>query len=126
MFDRYKNGKSDEKVWGLWSGSSLHFMELVEGPGWEDYDIEYLSRNRFQYLGFGKSNGEILGADLAYYLTPPKKEMVGEAKKIGMVTPLKLRTKWKPPEFFVVNSACTQKLRKLIAHDRVPLSVWRS
>jgi len=35
--------------------------------------------------------------------------MVDEVKKIGVVTPLKLRMKWKQPkEYFVVNSAYTQ------------------
>ncbi|RDW76107.1 hypothetical protein BP5796_06928 [Coleophoma crateriformis] len=67
----YKNGKTGGKVWGPWCGSSLHFMELMEEPRWEDWDFEYLNRNRFHYLGFRKSSREVLGGDLAYYLKPP-------------------------------------------------------
>ena len=67
---RYKNGKVEGKVWGPWPGSSLHFLELMSEPRWEDWKIEYKSQNRFQYLGKGKTLREITdGADLAWYMT---------------------------------------------------------
>jgi hypothetical protein len=49
--NRYKNGDADGKVWGPWSGSSLHYLEVMNKPRWEDYDVTYLSRNRFDCLG---------------------------------------------------------------------------
>jgi len=64
----YKNSKKDGTVWGPWPGSSLQFMELMAVPRWEDYDIQYVSRNRFQYLGYGKAEREVNGGDLAYYV----------------------------------------------------------
>jgi hypothetical protein len=68
---RYKNGKIKGKVWGPWCGSSIQFLELMSSPRWEDFDIEYLTHNRFQYMGSGKSLKEDSGGDLAYYLTQP-------------------------------------------------------
>ncbi|KAK1761804.1 hypothetical protein QBC33DRAFT_582134 [Phialemonium atrogriseum] len=67
----YKNGKVDGKVWGPWCGSSIQFLELMSTPRWEDYDIEYLTGNRFQFLGAGKTEREESGGDLAYYLQQP-------------------------------------------------------
>jgi hypothetical protein len=70
-FDRYNNGKVDGKVWGPWPGSALHFIQLLRQPRWEDYDIEYLTPNRFEYLGNGKSEAESTGDDLAWYVNEP-------------------------------------------------------
>lgn len=67
----YKNGKADGKVWGPWCGSSLHFLELMSKPRWEDWKIEYQSANRFAFLGYGKTLREESGGDLAYYLAQP-------------------------------------------------------
>ncbi|KIW79468.1 hypothetical protein Z517_06080 [Fonsecaea pedrosoi CBS 271.37] len=47
----YKNGKVDGKVFGPWCGSSIHFLELMDEPRWEDWEFEYTTKNRFQYLG---------------------------------------------------------------------------
>lgn len=67
---RYKNAKVEGKVWGPWPGSSLHFLEFMSEPRWEDWEIEYKTGNRFQYLGRGKTQRETVdGADLAWYLT---------------------------------------------------------
>jgi hypothetical protein len=69
---RYKNGLKDGKVWGPWPGSSLHFLELMSSPRWEDFDIRYLSSNKFTFLGNGRVKIEQEeGADLAYYLREP-------------------------------------------------------
>lgn len=40
-------------------------------PRWEDWDITYTTRNRYQYLGYGKTELEETGGDLAYYLKEP-------------------------------------------------------
>ncbi|KAJ9630333.1 hypothetical protein H2204_008551, partial [Knufia peltigerae] len=68
----YKNGQKDGKVWGPWPGSSLHYLELMASPRWEDFDIKYLTTNRFSFLGNGRTKLEDEeGADLAYYLKEP-------------------------------------------------------
>lgn len=68
---RYKNGKRFGKVWGPWPGSSLHYLETLSTPRWEDYDIKYVERNRFAYLGNGSTKRERDGGDLSYYLREP-------------------------------------------------------
>ncbi|KAK5688277.1 hypothetical protein LTS10_000255 [Elasticomyces elasticus] len=64
----YKNGKRDGKVWGPYGGSSLHYLEVMSQPRWEDFDIEYMSRNRYDFLGNGSTQRELQGGDLAYYV----------------------------------------------------------
>ncbi len=64
----YKNGKAQGKVWGPWPGSSLSYLELMQQPRWEDWDFTYLTQNRFHFLGYGKTEREVKGRDLAYYL----------------------------------------------------------
>ncbi|KAK4937018.1 hypothetical protein LTR28_009973, partial [Elasticomyces elasticus] len=65
----YKNGHVDDKVWGPWPGSSLHFLELMSKPRWEDWMFEHFGTgNRFAYLGRGKTEREVKdGRDLAWY-----------------------------------------------------------
>ena len=69
----YKNGEVKGKVWGPWPGSSLHFLELMSVPRWEDWEYEYLNTgNRFEYLGKGKTEREEGdGTDLAWYVSEP-------------------------------------------------------
>lgn len=68
---RYKNGKTDGKVWGPWPGSSLSYLELMETPRWEDWDMTYCNKNRFHFLGNGRTERELTGGDLAYYVQEP-------------------------------------------------------
>ncbi|KAL6228666.1 hypothetical protein BDW75DRAFT_250991 [Aspergillus navahoensis] len=78
----YKNGKRDGKVWGPWPGSSLHYLEIMSVPRWEDYEINYLKRNRFAYFGDGRTKREREGGDLAYYLREPgAREIKMDGKK---------------------------------------------
>jgi hypothetical protein len=72
-FPRYKSGSSlDDKIWGPWPGSSLHFLELMSNPRWEDWNFDYIGGNRFQFLGHGKAAIQMVpGGDLAYYLSEP-------------------------------------------------------
>ncbi|KAJ9623816.1 hypothetical protein H2204_011002 [Knufia peltigerae] len=65
----YKNGTVDGKVWGIWPGSSIHFIEIMAAPRWEDYDIEYLQKNRFNFFGIGQTLREKRHGDLSYYLS---------------------------------------------------------
>lgn len=74
----YRSGKSG-KVTGLWPGSSLHCIEALRAPRWEDFEYEYLRRggdeegegnavNQLAWLGNGWSVNQIEERDLAWYL----------------------------------------------------------
>lgn len=43
---------------------------MLETPRFEDYDIQYRCRNRFEFMGNGFTFREILGQDVAWYLEP--------------------------------------------------------
>jgi hypothetical protein len=64
----YKNGTVDGPVVGPWCGSTLHFLEAIGTPRYEDFEIVYRSRNRFAYLGNGKSEVEGRGSDMSWYI----------------------------------------------------------
>ncbi|KAG4410689.1 hypothetical protein IFR04_016172 [Cadophora malorum] len=66
----YKNGTADGRVTAIWPGSSLHFMDVLKDPRWEDFKWTYDGGNRFSFLGNGRSQIES-GGDLAYYLEQP-------------------------------------------------------
>jgi cation diffusion facilitator CzcD-associated flavoprotein CzcO len=80
----YKN-KSTGEVVGLWPGSTLHCIEALRSPRWEDYDYTYLDElegmakenglggkkaNRMAWLGNGWSVNQLEDRDLAWYLYP--------------------------------------------------------
>lgn len=65
----YKNGTKEGRVMALWPGSSLHFMEVMEYPRHDDFDVRY-NGNRFSWMGSGYSQTEMdPSADWAYYIT---------------------------------------------------------
>lgn len=68
---RYKNGKEDGPVIGPWVGSSWHYEETLHEPRYEDYNMRYLIPNRFAYLGYGRTKGEVNGADMSASITEP-------------------------------------------------------
>jgi hypothetical protein len=43
---------------------------MLEQPRFEDYNITYRSRNRFEFMGNGFAELEVTGGDLAWYLEP--------------------------------------------------------
>lgn len=52
-----------------WPGSRLSYIDIMETPRFEDYDIEYMNPlNPLEFLGNGFSLREIDGRDLSYYL----------------------------------------------------------
>jgi hypothetical protein len=71
LLSRYKNGRVHGPVIGPWCGSTWHFNEALRTPRFEDYTFKYRHRNRFQYLGFGRTLGEIRGDDMANHLVEP-------------------------------------------------------
>ncbi|CAK3887878.1 sterigmatocystin biosynthesis monooxygenase stcW [Lecanosticta acicola] len=77
-----KNGQGvpSEHVTGLWPGSTLHCIEALRSPRWEDYEYEYIAEengaevNQMGWLGNGWGVNQ-LGCnlreeDLAFYLMP--------------------------------------------------------
>lgn len=69
----YRKG---DKVTGLWPGSTLHCIEVLRAPRWEDFEYEYLQEedgsegNSMGWLGNGWSVNQIEGRDMAWYLLP--------------------------------------------------------
>jgi cyclohexanone monooxygenase len=53
----------------LWPGSTLHYLEALKDPRWEDWSFKYRADgNRFTYLGNGHSSAEAHDGDLSYYI----------------------------------------------------------
>lgn len=64
----YKSGSISGKVTALWPGSTLHYLEAIADPRYEDWDFKYIG-NRFAFLGNGRSQVESDStADWAYYI----------------------------------------------------------
>ncbi|CAG9956706.1 unnamed protein product [Clonostachys rosea f. rosea IK726] len=51
----------------LWPGSRIHYLQTLKQPRFEDYEIQYLSENLFNYFGNGFHVGEHNGRDLTWY-----------------------------------------------------------
>ena len=65
----YKNHRVDGKVTAVWAGSVLGYMEMISQLRPEDFEIVYRSKNRFRFMGNGRTQMEYdPNADLAYYL----------------------------------------------------------
>lgn len=62
----FKNGISSRKPL-CWPGSRVHYLTMLQRPRFEDFDIEYLSQNRFNFLGNGFDTRESDGRDITWY-----------------------------------------------------------
>ena len=58
----------------MYPGSRLHFFDMIKEPRFEDYNWEYETQNRFQYMGNGFVTREFDGSDLSYYMGLLEKE----------------------------------------------------
>lgn len=86
----YKN-KATGEVIGLWPGSTLHCIETLRSPRWEDFDYVYVDEldlieetpeatvngsrkrkrvNKMSWLGNGWSANQLDNHDLSWYLYP--------------------------------------------------------
>ncbi|KAI1475337.1 FAD/NAD(P)-binding domain-containing protein [Daldinia eschscholtzii] len=70
--DNCRNSHNNHKVGGrvptTWPGSTLHYLEAIREPRWDDWEVKY-SGNRFSWLGNGISQTEWdPTADLGYYI----------------------------------------------------------
>lgn len=78
----YKHGGTG-KVVGLWPGSTLHCIEAMRSPRWEDFEYIYLDEllgdageqktglskaNQMKWLGNGWCDNQLQERDLAWYL----------------------------------------------------------
>jgi len=69
----YRKG---DKITGLWPGSTLHCMDVMRSPRWEDFDYEYLPEedggelNQLGFLGNGWSINQLEQRDLGFYVLP--------------------------------------------------------
>jgi len=64
----HKNHTLHGRVPTTWPGSTLHYLEAIREPRWDDWEIEYTG-NRFSWLGNGISQTEWdPTADLGYYI----------------------------------------------------------
>jgi len=64
----YKKNSVSGRITAIWPGSTLHYIEAVEQPRYDDWEIKY-NGNRFSYLGNGFSQTEVdMTADWAYYV----------------------------------------------------------
>ena len=65
----YKDNNTG-RVNAVWPGSSLHYIEMVETPRWEDYNINYENpHNMFAFMGLGFTQNQVVeNGDLSPYL----------------------------------------------------------
>lgn len=64
----FKQGRADGPI-VMWPGSRIAFIEIMKEPHWEDYDIEYYSKNRFGFLGNGFHVSEFVPeGDITQYM----------------------------------------------------------
>lgn len=63
----FKQGRADGQA-AVYPGSRLHFLQLMESPRYEDYEIEYWDDNRFAFMGNGFEIREFDGRDITNYL----------------------------------------------------------
>lgn len=84
-------GRSGSKVTGLWPGSTLHCIEALRSPRWEDWEYEYLpeeggrSSNLMGWLGNGWGLRQLENpgkTELSFYITPMFQE-----RDIGVPVP---------------------------------------
>jgi hypothetical protein len=56
------------RITGLWPGSTLHCLETLRSPRWEDFEFESKAENRLGWLGNGWSTTQLGEGDPAWYL----------------------------------------------------------
>nr|KMM71314.1 monooxygenase [Coccidioides posadasii RMSCC 3488] len=66
----YKNNETG-RVNAVWPGSSLHYIELIKEPRFEDYSITYQNKkNMWSFLGLGKVPANVIpNSDHSPYLS---------------------------------------------------------
>ncbi|KPI36748.1 putative sterigmatocystin biosynthesis monooxygenase stcW [Cyphellophora attinorum] len=79
----YNQGQAGGKVTAQYPGSLVHWKKILEEPRYEDFDIKYRGRNRFQFMGNGFTKEEVTGEDLRLSLLlrldQPSSQLVDDA-----------------------------------------------
>jgi hypothetical protein len=64
----HNNHRVGSRIPTTWPGSTLHYLEAIREPRWDDWNIVYRG-NRFAWMGNGISQTEMAPTtDLAYYI----------------------------------------------------------
>ena len=66
----YKNNETG-RVNAVWPGSSLHYIETIKTPRFEDFDIDYIGparKNMWAFLGMGTVRALVNKEDVSPYL----------------------------------------------------------
>ncbi|KAM0276426.1 hypothetical protein ACHAQH_006778 [Verticillium albo-atrum] len=77
----YRSYDKGDRIVGLWPGSSLHCLEALRAPRWEDYTFESVEPkgNLLRWLGSGSSL-TLSEGDPAWYLEPRDVDVPEEGK----------------------------------------------
>jgi hypothetical protein len=68
----FKQGKEHGPVTAIYPGSRLHYFEMLKNVRYEDYEISYRSKNRFQFMGNGYTQIELsVDGDPVWYFDDP-------------------------------------------------------
>ncbi len=78
-------GGTGDWICGLWPGSTVHALETLRSPRWEDFDYESLPDagtppNLLRWLGNGRSETQAPGADPAWYINPEEVDVPVEGR----------------------------------------------
>jgi hypothetical protein len=53
----------------VYPGSSLQYIDVIESPRYEDFEIQYLHKNPWAHLGMGAALSNVTqGADISPYI----------------------------------------------------------
>lgn len=66
----YKDNETG-RVNAIWPGSSLHYIEVISTPRYEDFDIEYIDagvNNMWAFLGMGATRRLVEKGDVSPYI----------------------------------------------------------
>lgn len=63
----FKKGDPNGRL-TMYPGSRVHFFELLENPRYENYEIKYMSKNQWEFLGNGFHVREFDGRDTTYWM----------------------------------------------------------
>ncbi|ORY04951.1 hypothetical protein BCR34DRAFT_491184 [Clohesyomyces aquaticus] len=64
----YRNNETG-RVNAVWPGSSLHYIDIISSPRYEDFEIKYQHKNPWAHLGMGYTRSNVeKDADLSPYL----------------------------------------------------------
>lgn len=76
-------GGTGDWICGLWPGSTVHALETLRSPRWEDFDytsVDGDKANFMRWLGNGRSETQEPGGDPSYYINPEFVDMPVEGR----------------------------------------------